>query len=213
MAIEKEVGDVFSGIILVLIGFGSTAILYLHYPEEFLFLAIPATYTVLAIMYLSRSFYGLIEQYESLEETLGEGLNEIKDSAIATLSKEFNEHAKLLRDLQNQRLDAKEKIVDAMRTNNMNLAKQVLFQFKRQENRALVNVLKIGDLAKYPRLQGMLESDVARTSQIGKKITEISSKEAFVNYMKDHLKPQLYEQEFSKGIAKKTERKSGKKNK
>ncbi|MBI5224728.1 cation:proton antiporter [Candidatus Micrarchaeota archaeon] len=202
LAIEKEVGDVFSGIILVLIGFGSTAFLYSHYPEEFLFLAIPATYTVLAIMYLSKSFYGLIEQYESLEETLGEGIGEIADDAIARLSKEFNEHAKLLRDLQNQRIEAKEKIVDAMRTNNINLAKQVLFQFKRQENKALVNVLKIGDLAKYPRLQGMLESDVARTAQIGKKITEISSKEAFVNYMKEHLKPQLYEQEFSKGNAK-----------
>ncbi|MFH1257577.1 MAG: hypothetical protein V1658_01435, partial [Candidatus Micrarchaeota archaeon] len=196
--IEREVGEIFSGLILVLIGVGSTAYVYFHFPSEFLFLLIPAAYTLISIMYLSRSFYGLIEEYEALEEDIGESALSVANKAVSALTKEFNEHAKLLRGLQMERLEAKDKIQDAIRTNNLLAAKQVLANFKRQENRALINIFDVNTLKKYPKLRGMLEGDIRKSRNLGGEINGIGTKEAFVKYMQEHLKPQLYEMELER---------------
>ncbi|MFH1257884.1 MAG: cation:proton antiporter [Candidatus Micrarchaeota archaeon] len=197
VAIEKQVGDVFSGIVLVLIGAGATAYLYFHFPKEYVFLLIPATYTLIAIMYLSRSFYGLIEQYEELEMDLGESaVPETKE--IAELSKEFNEHAKMLRQLQEERLEAKEKIQDAFRTNNLVLAKHALSNFKRYETRSLINIFDPQTFSKYPKLRALIQGDIERGRRFQHGMGRMDTKEAFVKYMEEHLKPQLYEMELKK---------------
>ncbi|MFH1750987.1 MAG: cation:proton antiporter [Candidatus Micrarchaeota archaeon] len=197
MVIERDVGDVFSGVVLVLVGIGTTIYMYSQYPSEYLFLLIPATYTIIAIMYLSRSFYSLIEQYEIIEGGLGEAASEIKDSAMAQLSREFNEHTKIFQQLQVARLDAKEKIQDAIRSENISVAKQTLSRFKKFESHALINILDTGTLKVHPRLREILESDIKKSSEAGR-MGKIDTKDAFVKYMQEHLKPQLYEMELKK---------------
>ncbi|HLC47550.1 MAG TPA: cation:proton antiporter [Candidatus Norongarragalinales archaeon] len=193
LAIERQVGDIFSGIVLVLTGAIVTVYMYYHFQSEILFLLIPAAYTVIAIMYLSRAFYGLIEQYEQLEENVGIGSETTANLAFADLSKEFNAHAKTLQQLQAERMEAKDRIQEAIRTNNLLLAKQALSQFKKFENRALTNIMNVGTYKRYPQLRSMLEADVNKTAGAAGKIGEIDTKEAFVKYMQEHLKPQLYE--------------------
>ncbi|MEK6953549.1 MAG: cation:proton antiporter [Candidatus Micrarchaeota archaeon] len=202
LTIERDVGDVFSGIVLVLLGLGTTIYIYSHFPSEYLFLLIPAVYTLIAIMYLSRSFYSLIEQYEILEEGLGEAASGIKDDAIARLSREFNEHAKLFSQLQIARIDAKEKIQDAIRTNNITSAKQTLAQFKKYEGKSLSTILNIHTLKQYPNLRGALQKDLDKASKAPGHLSDIDTKEAFVRYMQEHLKPQLYEMEVKRKMGK-----------
>ncbi|MFH0971517.1 MAG: cation:proton antiporter [Candidatus Micrarchaeota archaeon] len=201
--IEKEIGEIFTGAILVLLGVGTTAYLYSHFPEEFVFLLIPAAYTVIATMYLSKSFYSLIEQYEQLEEELGTEAEGSESREIADLSKEFNQHAKLFRQLQTERLETKERIQDAIRTNNLLQAKQALSTFKRTESRALLNIFNVKTFRQYPKLQQMLKNDIEGTRLSGQKVRNLDTKEAFVKYMEEHLKPQLYEMELGRMAEKK----------
>ncbi len=207
--IERDVGDVFSGVILVLAGVLMTIVMYFQYPEEFLFLLIPAVYTLISIMYLSKSFYGLIEQYEMLEESIGGVAGEMKDEEIAEMSKEFNEHSKLFRQLQLERLEAKEKIQDAIRTNNLASAKHMLSKYKKVENNTLANMFDLETFKKYPKLRGLIERDI-RSASRGGEVNEISTKEAFVRYMQEHLKPRLYEMELEKKM-KRSRKRKGKK--
>ncbi len=200
LEIEREAGEVFSGIFLVLIGVLVTTYIYFNSaPDSMpLFLVIPATYTLIAIMYLSKSFYGLIEQYEQLEEELGQIPEGTRSIAIMEMSKEFNEHAKLFRELQSERVEAKEAIQDAIRNNNIGLAKQVLFGFKRRETRAMINIFDVKVLKKYPKLRSLLGSDLHRARKFEAGLKEVDTKEAFIRYMQDHLRPALYERGLGK---------------
>ncbi|MFH1200064.1 MAG: cation:proton antiporter, partial [Candidatus Micrarchaeota archaeon] len=192
-AAEMEAADVFSGIVLTLVGVGATAFIYYAFPGEFLFLVIPGTYTILAAMYLSKSFYGLIEQYEIMEARMSIGESGVKDKSVLSLASEFDEHAQYFRQLNSERLKTHEAVADALRSNDVRTAKVSLVKFKRKETQALVNLFDFQGMRHFPQLRRMVAKGIERNRQFEHGIPQAKSRVAFEKYLESHLKPHLFE--------------------
>ncbi len=187
-----HVADLVAGIALTLTGVAAIALLYSWAPDNFLVLLIPGAYTLLALMYVSKSFYGLIEQYELMESLLAEELPK-KARKLAELSREFSEHAQYFQKLHSARLAAKEKIVDALQAEQLSEAKTHLVQFKRKETQALVNLFDFSRLYEVPRLRGLVKQSLQKNEEFHKGIHDVRTKAAFEQYLRTHLKPHVFE--------------------
>ncbi len=66
LEIEHRVSDIFTGMILTLSGFGASVFVFYATGASVILLA-PALFTLISMMYLSKSFYGLMEHYEAIE--------------------------------------------------------------------------------------------------------------------------------------------------
>ncbi|MFH1106361.1 MAG: cation:proton antiporter [Candidatus Micrarchaeota archaeon] len=191
--IELDAADVFTGIVLTLFGVGSTAFVFYAFPGEYMFVLIPATYTLLSLMYLSKSFYGLIEQYEAMETQMGIEGEKIPDKRVVELAKEFNEHAKYFRQLNLERLKAHEDVSDALRSEDLQSAKHSLISFKKRETKALVNLFDFKGLAGFPRLKKLVGEGLERNKEFHGGVHEAKTRAAFQKYLSQHLKPHLFE--------------------
>ena len=108
--IERFASDIFTGMLLVLVGAGAT--IYFDFSSYGLpFLLVSGTYTLIALLYFLKSFYSLIDQYGLLEGAVLSSADEHRhNKRFYELSKEFNEHSQYFRDLYSARAQAKEKI-------------------------------------------------------------------------------------------------------
>ncbi|MBI5228497.1 cation:proton antiporter [Candidatus Micrarchaeota archaeon] len=141
LKIEYQVTDIVLGIFLTLVGVLASLIVYYHAPH--IFIVIPLTYTMLTVMYLSRSFYMLFEKYETLESLLvGQG-GLIGDRQLVELSREFDEHSRRFREIHLERIHARERIQEALQGGNMAAARSVLSDFKKKETRLMLGLLDL----------------------------------------------------------------------
>ncbi len=181
---QYHISNVFTGILLSLIGIGASIFTY-YYAGIFLTF-IPLVYSILAIMYLSRSFYSLAEYYETLELEVSQvNKNISRTSALLSLSDEFNSHSELFTKLYAERKRAKEQIQEALHLGNYARARRILLEFKRKEMEALVGMLD------YDALLAHMHTFY--------KITPSPTKEAFRQYLKARL-PNLAKSKISKTI-------------
>ncbi|MBU1197778.1 cation:proton antiporter [Candidatus Micrarchaeota archaeon] len=190
---EGQAADVFTGIILTLVGLAAMLSVYYVFPELYLGLLIPGTYTLLAIMYLSKSFYGLVEKYESMETMVGIERLPAKDQRILILSQEFNDHAKYFQKLNADRMDAKERIQDALRTERLDEAKVHLVRFKRKETKALVNLFDLKAIQKYPMLRERVRESLKRNREFHESVQGVKTRAALTRYLSEHMKPHVFE--------------------
>jgi CPA2 family monovalent cation:H+ antiporter-2 len=136
--IEEQASEIITGIFLTLIGFLSVTVIYHHF--DIVFLIIPAAYTVLAAMYLSRAFYGLFEKYETLESVASTSEDARR---LLHLTQEFDEHSQRFRSLREERMKAKELIQEAIQAGKIERARALLHEFKVRETRQLIGLLDL----------------------------------------------------------------------
>jgi CPA2 family monovalent cation:H+ antiporter-2 len=147
--IEHQMSDILTGIVITALGFAASAVMYFRVPLASMFFLIPLVYTLIAAMYLSKSFYSLFERYEHLESIIaGEENIIIGHGKLAQLTKEFDERADLLRRLHAERLRARDEIQSALLAGNVVEARGVLARFKRRETEAMVKAVGHEELAK-----------------------------------------------------------------
>ncbi len=140
MEIAKQVSNIFVGVILTLFGAGVTTFIYFK-NYDLLFLLMPATFTLISLIYLSKSFYALSDNFENLGDILAES----KDTrqGINELTKEFDSRSKKFRELLQERTSIQEKIQAAIETGNSKKAGHLLGGFKKREKKIL------GELVSY----------------------------------------------------------------
>lgn len=154
LGLKRQATEVFVSLLLTVVGCGTFVFLYYNAPP--LFLVIPGTYALFAVMYFSKSVYGLFEQYESITHPLAAGM---PGEEIAYLGMEFEEHSQKFRELHAKRLIAREKIQDALQAGNMARARTILAEFKKKESHAMEEILQ------------------AKKRGLGKKIGEVQLEE------------------------------------
>ncbi|OIO25370.1 hypothetical protein COX85_00560 [Candidatus Micrarchaeota archaeon CG_4_10_14_0_2_um_filter_55_9] len=133
--VDERLSDVFVGLILTAVGVGATALMYYSAVDP-LFYLIPGTYSFLAVMFLGKSIYGLFEGFEILDD-LG-GLEDGSGSdRLSHLAKEFEKHAKKFRKLNAERVQARERIQEALQQGEQAKARRILYSFKKKEFGAL----------------------------------------------------------------------------
>ncbi len=139
LLIEDEVAEVFTGLLLTSIGLSATVAIYYAFPNELLYLVVPVAFTMLSLMHLSRSFYALIEHFDSFGEFSNgpEFEPETRDDRILGLTKEFEDHARQFRTLHNERERLKERVRDALHAGNIAIVRSLLTQFKRREEKLM----------------------------------------------------------------------------
>lgn len=141
LLVEDEVADVFTGFILTALGVMGTVVFYYSLPETPVFLVIPIAYTILALMHLSRAFYSLAEQFESVGDVEERpALLESTDEEFRRLSKEFEENSGSFRQLHLERERTREKMRQAMRQGNLRQVRTLLTHLKRKESKLLGEV-------------------------------------------------------------------------
>jgi CPA2 family monovalent cation:H+ antiporter-2 len=136
--IEDEIADVFTGILLTLIGIVGAAIIYSTFPKQPYFLIAPVAYTMLALMQLSRSFYSLVEHYETLNFLSGGDAP--ADARVKAMGREFEEHSRRFRMIHAERERVTELVREALRQNDMARVRNLLIHLKRSEGRILAGI-------------------------------------------------------------------------
>ncbi|VVB66946.1 Glutathione-regulated potassium-efflux system protein KefB [Candidatus Norongarragalina meridionalis] len=125
-SLAQQASEVFASLVLSIIGALACVVLYYGAPP--LFLIIPGAFTVLAVMYLSKSLYGLFEQYETLDALISGESGEYR---------EFEKQSRDFRDLHQSRLRARQSIEEALQAGDTNRARSLLSEFKRKEEKAI----------------------------------------------------------------------------
>ena len=129
-----QVSEVFTGLLLTAVGVFATAGLYYMMPNEPLYLMVPGLYTLIAIVFLSKSFYGTLEEFAMAETTLAAEEGALAgDPALLKLSREFNERARKFQEIHLQRTLAREQIQAALLANDVERARSLLLDFRRRE--------------------------------------------------------------------------------
>lgn len=123
--------EVMTSFLLVLLGAFASIAFYYFLPSVVL---VPVVFTLLAVMYLSKSFYSLFEQAEELEAIKGEG---ISGSEARALSREFAIRSKMLSQLNEEREKAMRDIKAALQAGKSSRARSELQQFKKRERKIL----------------------------------------------------------------------------
>jgi len=137
LLVEDEVADVFTGFLLVAIGIFGSFVFWFSFPATPLFMIIPISYTMLALMHLSRAFYSLIEQFESIGD-VGEQPSLLEgDAQFRRLSREFDEHSKEFRAIHIEREKVRDKIRAAMREGDVKKVGVLMRSLKKKEEKLL----------------------------------------------------------------------------
>ncbi|NUN11487.1 cation:proton antiporter [Candidatus Micrarchaeota archaeon] len=180
----QSASSVFTGLLLSLIGLVVTLTVY--YAEyDLLIVFFPLLYTLVAIMYFSRSVYSLFEHYE-----VGENLLSMAEgnSAVEPLSREFQEHSKKLSALYQERQEAQEKIQSSLQLGNVAKARLLLLQFKKRERKLLDELVELdvssGEKA-IKQLERINARDYSKLSRFKKENTQ--TKRALEEYLKQNL--------------------------
>jgi len=143
LLVEDEVADVFTGLILTVLGILSSVVFYYSLPGTPVFMVIPISYTILALMHLSRAFYALIEQFESVGDVEERpALMEHAGEEFGRMSKEFEENSASFRQLHLEREKTREKLRQAMRQGDLRQVRSLLASLKNKEAKMLGDVVK-----------------------------------------------------------------------
>ncbi len=177
---EGRVADIFAGLVLSAAGFGMSIYSYYFFGPSVILLA-PALYTIISLMYLSNSFYGLLEHYEAIETGLAEEGMLYSSDVLKGLSREFNDHAQLLRDLHLLRAQIREEIEQAIKDEDLPRARVLLTKFKKSEKKQIAKLLSEEDL--YHLLP---PSAFQKYPALAKKLSKFSAKESFKTYLARH---------------------------
>jgi hypothetical protein len=132
--VEDEVAEVFTGLLLAVIGVAATVGIYYAFPNQLLFTVVPIAYTMLVLMGLSRAFSTLIEHFEPMGElSVGEDEPEVLDESVQNLKLDFEEHTRRFNLLHSERELLKERVKEALHDGDNKRVRSLLSQFKRKE--------------------------------------------------------------------------------
>ncbi|MFH1779703.1 MAG: cation:proton antiporter [Candidatus Micrarchaeota archaeon] len=182
--LAMQAASVFTGLVLSVIGVVSTLILYyLHF--DLLIVMFPLIYAIISIMYLSKAVYALLEHFE-----LGESLLSLSegDESLSSLSGEFQEHSKKLRELYQERLETQEKIQSALQLGDIRSARYSLTHFKKRERRLLDAIIALDSRIQSRALKSLAKlkaRDFASFSRF--KIERNQTKKALEEYLTQNL--------------------------
>ncbi len=127
--------EMFASFILLVIGIISCAVFYFFLKDLIL---VPVLFTLLAVMYLSKSIYALFEQSEDLESSALSG--GISTREVASLSRELRMRSEKLSELNEERERAMIEIKSALNSGKLAKARSEMQQFKRRERGILENL-------------------------------------------------------------------------
>ncbi|HIH20156.1 TPA: hypothetical protein HA244_02715 [Candidatus Micrarchaeota archaeon] len=146
---------------LALVGLFSSLFFYYFLRD---LIVVPLLFTLLAVMYLSKSFYSMFEQAEEAQDMAGEG---ISGKDMLALSRELGLRAKRLSELSEERERAMSEIKASLRAGKTAKARSEFQQFKRRERKIL------GDLEGYEkRVERKEFSKLSREEQATKNALE-----------------------------------------
>ena len=182
--------EIFTSFLLTFIGAFASALFYFTLPEMLL---VPLLFTLLALMYLSKSIYSLFEQAEDLESLSGYG--GAADKEVLALSRELRMRAQKLAQLNEERDKSMREIRAAVGAGKMAKARSELQRFKKREG-AIIQ--KLGGIEK--RLE---RREVAELSK-----EELQTKKALEQYFLKQA-PRILEEK--RKASKKAEGKRGNK--
>ncbi|MFQ5406584.1 MAG: cation:proton antiporter [Candidatus Micrarchaeia archaeon] len=177
--IKNKIADIFSGIVLVLLGFVASVWTY-YYVGASVLLVLPVLYTIVTMMYLSTTFFGLMEHYESVEVMLStEDL--ARNKRVSELSREFNDHARHLRNLHVERMRVREEMETALRNDDVERARVILSKFKKTETRQIFSLLSADSI-----VRAVPPATLAKYPKYARKFLKFSAKGAFKKYVQRH---------------------------
>ncbi|MFA6048592.1 MAG: cation:proton antiporter [Candidatus Micrarchaeia archaeon] len=179
--IERRVSEIFTGLVLSIAGFGVSVFTFFAFGPSVILLA-PALYTVISLMFLSKSFYSLMEHYETIESSIA-AESALKNRRLQSLSHEFNEHSRVLRDLHVQRMAARDEIQRAIKDEDVERARYLLTKFKRNEARQVAQLLSEEDVFRVLPASTLSRYPVYPASR---KLPRFSAKAAFRDYLGRH---------------------------
>lgn len=140
LMVEDEVADVFTGVLLTIIGILATVFAFYAFSNP-LYLIAPAAYTVLSLMNLSRAFYSLIERYEAAGDLTEDEPAEGRQKEIYRMSREFDANSRKIRAIHSERERMRERVRDAIRRGDWPLVRSLLTAFRRREERILGGIV------------------------------------------------------------------------
>ncbi|MFH0923034.1 MAG: hypothetical protein V1811_03155, partial [Candidatus Micrarchaeota archaeon] len=175
--------DMITSVVLVMLGVLSSIVFYVSLTN---LLLVPVLFTLLALMYLSKSIYLLFEQAEDLEGLTATTGASNRD-ALA-LNRELGVHSKKLAALTEEREKAMREIRAAIKAGRLGRARLEMQKFKKRE-RALVDSLsgiekKLGRVT-LDDLESLELEDAAALSRLEKQ--ETHTKKALEHYF--HKQP------------------------
>ena len=182
--------EIITSFVLTLVGIFASILFYLTSPE---LLLVPLLFTLLALMYLSKSIYSLFEQAEDLESLSGSG--GAADKEILSLSRELRMRAQKIAELNEEREKSMREIRAAVGAGKILKARSELQRFKKREGEI---IQKLGGIEK--RLE---RREVAELSK-----EEVQTKKALEQYFLKQA-PRILEEK--RKAAKKAEGKRGNK--
>lgn len=127
--------EIITSFILLVVGISASLMFYLFLRD---LLLVPVLFTLLAVMYLSKSIYSLFEQSEDLESSALSG--GISTREVASLSRELKMRSEKLSELNEERERAMVEIKSALNSGKLAKARSEMQQFKRRERGILENL-------------------------------------------------------------------------
>ncbi|MBI5226426.1 cation:proton antiporter [Candidatus Micrarchaeota archaeon] len=141
-SVEKT-AEAFVGLIMVFTGVLVGGWLYgQHVPP--LYLLLPGLYTVLAVLFLSRSLWSWFEHAEKVQGLLSERPS--TPANLVRMAKNFDVRGELVFRLNEERALAKEQITEALSSGSPAKARHLLSTFRRREGALLEKLDRIGPM-------------------------------------------------------------------
>lgn len=167
--LEHQASEVFTGLLLVAVGVLASATVYYALPGEPLYLLLPVLYTLLALMFLSKSLYGAVGEFAVAETVLPAGEGALAGSpSLLRLSREFNERSRGFQELRTQRAIAMEQVQEALLAGDAKRARGLLASFRRREASAAKAIIGKAGKARAPTTEEALESYLVSRSEEGR---------------------------------------------
>jgi hypothetical protein len=139
LIVDRQVSDLFTSFFISAVGFASVVLVYLDFGLNVFALLIPAVFTMLAFMYFGKSVSSVFDYYGKYQEvSFGEG----RSKRIIAVSDEFDKDEELLKKLNLTRIEAREKIQDALRSGDASKARLLVLQLRDDETALMKTFMK-----------------------------------------------------------------------
>jgi CPA2 family monovalent cation:H+ antiporter-2 len=135
LMIERQVSDLFTSFFISAVGFLSVVIVYLNFGWNVFALLIPSVFTMLSFMYFGKSVSSIFDYYGKYQSV---SFGESRNKKILSVSTEFDRDEEMLKKLNLTRIEAREKIQDALRSGDASKARLLVLQL-RDEEKALMS--------------------------------------------------------------------------
>ncbi len=130
LMIERQVSDMFTSFFISAVGFASFVLLYLDFGWNIFALLIPAVFTMLSFMYFGKSVSSIFDYYGKYQSV---SFGESRNKKILSVSTEFDRDEEMLKKLNLTRIEAREKIQDALRRGDASKARLLVLQLRDNE--------------------------------------------------------------------------------